>query len=80
MHALKAEDGGDLHVVGSTRLVTTLLEHNLVDGFRLVIDPLVLGGGKRFLSDDGVKRPLQLTESKVTSTGAILADYTLASA
>lgn len=80
VHALKAEDGGDLHVVGSTRLVTTLLDHNLVDGFRLVIDPLVLGGGKRFLSDDGVKRPLQLTESKVTSTGAILADYTLASA
>jgi hypothetical protein len=40
-----------------------------------MIIPLVLGGGKRFLPDDGAKRPLQLVDSQVTTTGAILATY-----
>ena len=43
-----------------------------------MIDPLVLGGGKRFLLDDGVKRPMHLRDSTVTSTGAILATYDVA--
>ena len=73
--ALKNEDGGDLHVVGSTQLVRTLVDHDLVDDFRLMINPLVLGGGKRLFQDDGVRRPLELVESETTSTGAILATY-----
>jgi hypothetical protein len=40
-----------------------------------MIMPLVIGGGKRFLPDDGAKRPLRLVESEVTTTGAILATY-----
>jgi dihydrofolate reductase len=40
-------------VIGSTLLAHTLPAHDLVDGSRLMIDPLVLGGGKRFLPDDG---------------------------
>jgi dihydrofolate reductase len=79
VRSLKEEDGGDLHVIGSTQLVKTLLEHDLVDGFRLMIDPLVLGGGKRVFSDDGVKRPMRLLDSTVTTTGAILATYALTS-
>ena len=75
VRSLKEQVGGDLHVVGSTQPVKTLLEHNLVDAFRLMIDPLVLGGGKRFLLDDGVQRPMHLRDSTVTSTGAILATY-----
>ena len=55
--ALKQEDGDDLHVIGSTQLVQTLIEHDLVDEFRLMIDPLVLGGGKRIFRDDGALRP-----------------------
>ncbi len=43
-----------------------------------MIDPVVLGGGKRFLPDDGTKRPMQLVDSTVTSTGAILATYVVA--
>jgi dihydrofolate reductase len=73
--ALKQEDGKDLHVIGSTRLVQTLIEHDLVDEFRLMIDPVVVGGGKRIFPNDGALRPLRLVESKVTSTGAILATY-----
>jgi dihydrofolate reductase len=73
--ALKQEDGGDLHVIGSTELVQTLIEHDLVDEFRVMIDPLVVGGGKRIFRDDGVLRPLRLLDTQVTSTGAILATY-----
>jgi dihydrofolate reductase len=72
--ALKREDGGDLHVLGSTVLVQTLLDHNLVDEFRLMIDP-VAGGGKRLFRDDGVLKKLRLLDSQVTTTGAILATY-----
>jgi len=78
VRSLKEGDGGDLQVIGSTQLVKTLLEHDLVDGFHLMIDPVVLGGGKRFLADDGVKRPMQLVDSTLTSTGAILATYEIA--
>jgi dihydrofolate reductase len=73
--ALKQEDGGDLHVIGSTELVQTLIEHDLVDEFRLMIDPVVLGGGKRIFRDDGSLKPLRLVDGQVTSTGAILATY-----
>ena len=73
--ALKREDGGDLHVIGSTQLVRTLLEAGLVDELRLMIDPVTLGGGKRFFPDDGALRELRLARGEVTSTGAILAVY-----
>jgi dihydrofolate reductase len=73
--ALKQADGGDLLVIGSTELVQTLLEHDLVDEFRVMIDPLVVDGGKRLFRDDGVLRPLRLVDSKVTTTGAIVATY-----
>ncbi len=73
--ALKEGDGGDLHVIGSTELVRTLIEHDLVDELRLMIDPLVLGGGKRIFRDDGALRSLRLVDGRVTSTGAILAAY-----
>jgi dihydrofolate reductase len=73
--ALREEDGADLHVIGSTQLVQALVEHDLVDEFRLMIDPLVIGGGKRIFRDDGRLRPLRLVESEVTTKGAILATY-----
>jgi dihydrofolate reductase len=73
--ALKQEDGDDVHVIGSMHLVQTLIEHDLVDEFRLMIDPLLLGGGKRVFGDDGVQRPLQLVDHQVTTTGAVLATY-----
>src|SRR6266498_2808934 len=76
--ALKQEDGGDLHVIGSTELVRTLIEHGLVDEFRLMLDPVVLGGGKSIFRDDGLLRPLRLIDGQVTSSGAILATYTSA--
>jgi dihydrofolate reductase len=75
--ALKSEDGKYLLAIGSTRLVQSLITHDLVDEFRLMIDPVVLGGGKRLFRDDGVLRRFRLTFSEATTTGAILATYTL---
>ena len=73
--ALKRDGGADLHVIGSTELVQTLVEHGLVDELRLMIDPVVLGGGKRIFRDDASLLPLRLVAGEVTSTGAILATY-----
>ena len=67
--ALKREGGKDLLAIGSTELVHALIACDLVDELRLMIDPVILGGGKRFLRDDGVRRPLRLVASEVTSKG-----------
>jgi dihydrofolate reductase len=75
VRALKAEEGKDLHVIGSPGLVQTLMILGLVDELRLMIDPLVAGGGKRLFRDDGALQPLRLADSQVTSTGAIIATY-----
>jgi dihydrofolate reductase len=73
--ALKAEDGSDLHVIGSPGLVQSLIGHGLLDELQLMIDPLIVGGGKRLFGDDGALTPLRLVESQVTTTGAIIATY-----
>jgi dihydrofolate reductase len=73
--ALKEEDGGDLLVMGSTVLVQSLIQHSLVDEFRLIIDPVLVGGGKRIFPDDGALRPLRLVDHDVTSTGSIIATF-----
>jgi dihydrofolate reductase len=72
---LKDEDGGDVHVIGSTELVRALLEQDLVDELRLVIYPISLGGGKRFLPDDGARRDWSLVDSEAAG-GVIVATYT----
>jgi dihydrofolate reductase len=77
VRSLKAEEGKDLHVIGSPGLVRSLLARNLLDELRLTVDPLVLGGGKRLFPDDAVHRPMRLLDSEVTSTGAIILTYTV---
>jgi dihydrofolate reductase len=75
VRALKAMDGPELQVHGSGNLIQTLLEHGLVDEFRLWIFPLALGGGKRLFEGGTVPAGLELTSSEVSSTGVILATY-----
>jgi dihydrofolate reductase len=60
--------------------VRALVENDLVDEFRVMIDSLVLGGGKSIFPEDGAMRPLRLVDSEVTTTGAILATYAPAEA
>jgi dihydrofolate reductase len=74
--ALKQQNGGNLHLIGSPQLVQTMVEYDLVDEYRLMIDPLIVGGGKRLFRHGTAPKPLRLIESKATSTGAILAKYT----
>jgi dihydrofolate reductase len=75
--ALKNQSGEYLMVTGSTELVRTLIEAGLVDELRLMIDPILLGGGKRIFPDDNAMRAWELSSSKTTSTGATLATYVL---
>ena len=72
---LKEEDGPELQVHGSHGLIQTLLEHGLVDEFRLLIYPVVIGSGKRLFGDGTVPAGLRLTDSKISSTGVVIATY-----
>ena len=72
---LKKEDGPDLHVWGSGNLVQTLLKHDLVDSFRLMIYPLALGKGKRLFAEGSMPMAFKVTESLVTKVGVMVAEY-----
>jgi dihydrofolate reductase len=75
IRALKREDGPELQVHGSANLLQTLIEHGLIDEFRLWIFPLVLGKGKRLFNDGSVPAGLELASSQASSTGVIIATY-----
>jgi dihydrofolate reductase len=72
---LKREQDGDIVVHGSARLVQALIEHDLVDELRLMVFPVVLGGGKRLFGETSDKKPLQLVESKVVGDGVSILIY-----
>ena len=72
--ALKREPGQDIVVHGSPTLVATLMEHVLVDEYRLLTFPIVLGSGKRLFAQ-GSKVSLKLVEAKSFDTGAVLLRY-----
>jgi dihydrofolate reductase len=75
VHRLRSDVGGPLHVMGSSVLARLLLANDLVDGMRLMIDPVLLGGGKRFFPVDAPPRAFALVASETVSTGATLATY-----
>jgi dihydrofolate reductase len=75
VRALKEQDGPELQVHGSANLIQTLLEHRLIDEFRLWTFPLVLGKGKRLFDGGTVPAGLDVTSSQVSSTGVIMATY-----
>ncbi len=75
IRALKAEDGPELQVHGSANLIQTLLEHDLVDEFRVWIFPLVLGPGKRLFDGGTLPAGLELASSQASSTGVVIATY-----
>jgi dihydrofolate reductase len=75
---LKARSGGDLLVFGSARLAQGLAENGLVDDYRLMVYPVILGGGKRLFADAGKMAPLELVDSKVAGDGIVMLTYTAA--
>jgi dihydrofolate reductase len=73
---LRQGDGKDLRVIGSGDLVQTLVKHDLVDAYELMVHPLVLGTGKRlFREEPATPIRLRLVESKPTTTGVLLLTY-----
>ena len=76
---LRQREGRDLTVWGSATLVRELIAHRLVDELRLMIEPIVLGGGKRIFADDGRVFPLQLISARTSATGVQLCTFRPAS-
>jgi dihydrofolate reductase len=72
---LKQEPGKDLQVIGSGELVQTLMQHDLVDEYRIMINPIVLGSGKRLFREGSPKNELELVDSKTSSTGVLIVTY-----
>jgi dihydrofolate reductase len=72
---LKNSEGPDIQVHGSGELIQLLLKHDLVDEFWLRICPLTLGKGKKLFDGGAIPAALTLTESMVTPTGVIFANY-----
>ena len=77
---LKQEQGLDLHVWGSGNLLQTLIKHDLVDAFWLMIYPVTLGAGKRLFADGTLPAAFKVTESTVGSNGVIVVNYERAGA
>lgn len=72
---LKQQDGPNLQVHGSGNLIQTLLKHDLVDEFWLKIFPVTLGKGKRLFAEGAMPAAFNATESKLSPTGVIVANY-----
>ena len=77
---LKRQDGPEIQVHGSPGLIQTLLEHDLIDEYRLWIFPVVVGSGKRFFGDGAVPTGLKLKESRTSKTGVTTNTYARAGA
>jgi len=73
---LRERDGdGIIQVWGSSSLALQLVEHGLVDEFRLLIEPILLGGGKTIFPRDGRARPLELISVTQAKTGVLICAY-----
>jgi len=73
--AIKQQPGPDLHVWGSADLLQTLIKHDLVDVFWLMIYPITLGAGKRLFADGTLPMAFKVTESMVSPNGVMVVNY-----
>jgi dihydrofolate reductase len=71
---LKQQHGGEILVTGSATLVQSLMEADLIDEYRFLVQPIIVGSGKRFFNN-GATAPLQLLEAKPFSLGVVLLRY-----
>lgn len=72
---LKAGEGPEIQVHGSSNLIQTLLRHDLIDEFRIWVFPVVLGNGKRLFGSGTIPAGLSLTDVKTSSTGVLMTTY-----
>jgi len=72
---MKTEPGGDIVVLGSAALAGQLIAEGLVDEYRLMIEPILLGGGKRLFPEDTWSRRLELVSVTTAATGVLMCTY-----
>lgn len=72
---LREREGRDIQVMGSSVLAAQLIANDLVDEYQLMLEPILLGGGKRLFPDDGRARRLELVSTLPTSTGVVICRY-----
>jgi dihydrofolate reductase len=72
---LREQPGGDILVNGSAQLLRALIEHDLVDEYRLMVFPVVLGTGKRLFGDTSAATALKLVDSKPVGAGVLILTY-----
>jgi dihydrofolate reductase len=73
--ALRDQPGGNLVIMGSGRLVRSLLPHGLIDELFLMVHPLLLGSGQRLFGPDDEAHRLRLVDSAATATGVLMLTY-----
>jgi dihydrofolate reductase len=73
--ALKARAGGDILLVGSARLARSLLPHGLIDEYRLLVFPVILGGGTRLFADAPTSTVLRLSDARSLASGTTILTY-----
>lgn len=72
---IKRQEGKDIHIWGSSNLLHTLFEYDLVDELCLFVYPVSLGIGKKLFEDGEIPKMYQLVESKLTTKGVSIAKY-----
>jgi dihydrofolate reductase len=72
---LKDQTGPEIQVHGSGNLLQTLIKHDLIDEYQLLIFPILLGSGKRLFADGTIPAGLKLVDSQTSSTGVVIARY-----
>jgi dihydrofolate reductase len=72
---LKQQTGQDILMYGSADLMHTLMQHDLIDEYRIWVHPVVLGSGKRLFKDGSDTTTLRLVDTKTTSTGVVVLSY-----
>jgi dihydrofolate reductase len=75
INRLKQQDGGDIGIIGSAALVQSLMQTDLIDEYRLLVHPIVVGSGKRLFKEETEATSLNRVETKVFDSGVVLICY-----
>lgn len=79
VYKLKQQPGKNILLAGSAQLAQTMTEHDLIDEYRLMVHPIVVGGGKRVFKDGEPLKKLDLIETRSFPSGIVVLHYRPAS-
>lgn len=75
VRSLKKDPGGDLLLSGSAQLFNALREEDVIDLYRFMVHPVLLGAGRRLFADGTAEKPLRLTHTETFSSGIVILEY-----